>query len=235
MTTNELNEKEKNIIDNNDKKPNKFLSIFNKFYDYNYPKKNWKKASDATTWSLVGILCTLVIAVILILMIGFKPAVVMTPSMKPNINPGSLVFYKQVDAETLKVNDVITFYSSKSDKDKNATSWTHRIIEIIENADGTYSFKTKGDNNNTADSAIISEDLLLGKVQFIIPWIGTLFFFIKNHLLIIVGAIISLVIFYYLVKTYLAGRKENENNKDQNNEDKNGKDNKEEKVISSKW
>ena len=216
------NEMLNQTIEEKEEKKNHF-AFLNKFYNYNYPKKNHKKATDALTWNLVGILGTLLVVVIMLLIVGFKPAVVTTPSMKNNINPGDLIFFKDVPAETINVGDVITFYATENDKAKKKVPFTHRVIEIITNDDGTLSFRTQGDNNKTPDNNIIPESRVLGKVQVVIPWIGLIFFFVKNNLLIIIGAAISIIIFSYIVKMYLSGKndkKDEENKNDSETKDK---------------
>lgn len=162
-------------------------------------KSKKRKVGDIIAWVLVGLLSAFVAVVLIMLMIGFRPAVVLTPSMTPNIMPGDMVVFKKVDAEKLKVGDVITFYMTQEAMDKKGTSFTHRIIEIIPNGDGTYSFRTQGDANETPDSSITPESRVLGKVQFVVPWVGRLFLFIKNNLLVIIGCIISIVLLCYLL------------------------------------
>ena len=204
---------EKNNIENNEKNIKK-------------EKTKTRKIVDIVTWCFVGLLGLILIAVLFLLMLGYKPAVVTSPSMKPNINPGALIFFKDVPAESIKVGDVITFYSTEKDKQNKNVPFTHRVIEIIPNDDGTLKFRTKGDNNEKADVAIIPESRVLGEVKIVIPWVGVVFFFVKNNLLILIGATISIIIFSYIVKMYLSGKKENKDG--DNNDNSENKDKKEE-------
>ncbi len=97
---------------------------------------------------------------------GYKPFIVLSGSMEQEIYQGDLVLTKIVDPATLKVNDIIAF------RDQEDTVTTHRIIDIITNEGETY-FITKGDNNNSQDSNLVSFDDVEGIYLFRIPGIGT--------------------------------------------------------------
>ena len=58
---------------------------------------------------------------------GHKMYVVLTGSMKPEINPNDIVIVKKVKQESLKKGDIITFLN-----DRQTTTVTHRIIELVE-------------------------------------------------------------------------------------------------------
>lgn len=103
----------------------------------------------------------------------FNAYVVLTGSMLPEIQVYDVVVTKKVDAENLKEGDVITFASA--DTRFLGTIITHRIIKKNPPS-GTegFSFQTKGDNNNVADSALVPEDRIFGKVILKIPKLGYL-------------------------------------------------------------
>ena len=87
--------------------------------------------------------------------VGFRTYSILSGSMEPEINTGDLAIVKSVDAEDVKVGDIITFkYEGKV--------VTHRVVE--KNEEG---FITKGDNNNTNDTEIVRGEDLIGKVYFI--------------------------------------------------------------------
>lgn len=102
----------------------------------------------------------------------FNGYVVLTGSMLPNIKPNDVVFTKKVPGAKLEPKDIITFASS--DPRFNGTIITHRIIEKFKTNAGTYEFRTKGDNNNVADDALVQEDNIMGKVILKIPKLGYL-------------------------------------------------------------
>ena len=103
----------------------------------------------------------------------YNAYVVLTGSMLPGIQVGDVVVTKKVDAATLQEKDIITFASA--DTRFLNTIITHRIIKKNYDAENkTYSFQTKGDNNNVADSALVPEANIFGKVILKIPKLGYL-------------------------------------------------------------
>ncbi|MBR3161264.1 MAG: signal peptidase I [Bacilli bacterium] len=99
--------------------------------------------------------------------------VVLTGSMLPEIQVYDVVVTKRQDAKDLKEGDVITFASS--DTRFAGTIITHRIIKKNYNSKTkSYTFQTKGDNNNVADSALVSPNNIFGRVILKIPKLGYL-------------------------------------------------------------
>ena len=101
---------------------------------------------------------------------GIAPMSVETESMKDTLNQGDLIFSKvATPGETaFAVDDIVSFYQDIEGKQRINT---HRIIEIVKDQDLTY-YRTKGDNNNQEDNAIIDNDKVIGKVLFRIKSIG---------------------------------------------------------------
>ena len=93
---------------------------------------------------------------------GFTPYVVLSGSMEPTIQTGSLCFInKNASYKGIKNKDIIAF------KLKNGTLVTHRVVDITNKG-----FVTKGDNNNKNDNGIVKTDNYIGKNVFWIPKIG---------------------------------------------------------------
>ena len=80
---------------------------------------------------------------------GYKPFIVLSGSMETEIYEGDLALVKVIDANKLKVNDIIAF------RDDEKYVVTHRIVEIIKDNDGEVAFVTKGDNNNAKDEGTV--------------------------------------------------------------------------------
>ena len=101
--------------------------------------------------------------------VGLKPYSVLSGSMQSVYPTGSLLYIKDVNPETLEVGDVITF------KMAGGTLCTHRIIEIVPDEDNPniVRFRTKGDENDTADPLVDSSNVV-GKAVFCIPMLGYL-------------------------------------------------------------
>jgi len=56
----------------------------------------------------------------------------------------------------------------------------HRAVEKTLNEDGTYSFKTWGDNNDWPDGGTIDESRIIGRyVGFKVPWLGNIALFFE--------------------------------------------------------
>ena len=103
----------------------------------------------------------------------YNAYVVLTGSMLPKIQVYDVVVTKKVEASELKVGDVITFASA--DTRFLNTIITHRIIKKNYDPDTkSYSFQTRGDNNNVADSALVPQGNIYGKVFLKIPKLGYL-------------------------------------------------------------
>lgn len=125
----------------------------------------------------------------------FSMYTIVSPSMTPNINVYDIVIDKKVENfEELKVGDVITFISTSSIS--NGMTITHRIVDIIETESGT-KYKTKGDNNLTADYSLVTQDKIIGKVKFRIPQLGRVQFFLSSKggwlIIILIPALIIIL------------------------------------------
>lgn len=113
--------------------------------------------------------------------------VILTQSMHPTIKAGDMVVdYRNSDG-LYDVGDIITFVST--DTFSNGVTITHRIVEIID-SDNKTMYRTKGDNNNTADNTPVPMDNVIGKVIFKIPKVG----FIQQFLVTKTGWLVAIVL-----------------------------------------
>lgn len=139
----------------------------------------------------------------------FNAYVVMSGSMLPTIQVKDIVVTKKVPEEKLEVGDIITFISP--DTRFGGISVTHRIIEkYYDESIGSYSYRTQGDNNNIADSVLVPNKNILGKVILKVPKLGYLQDILSSKGgLIIVVLIPCLVILSYDIMKLLkkAGQK----------------------------
>ena len=104
---------------------------------------------------------------------------IISPSMTPNIKVYDVVFVKKSNTQDLKVNDVITFYSTNTYF--GGTPITHRIVDILEVPDIGVMYRVKGDANEKADDEKVYPNNVLGKVVFKIPQLGRLQFFLASR------------------------------------------------------
>lgn len=96
-------------------------------------------------------------------LLHLKPVVVVSGSMEPSIMTGSLAFIDKKD-KVIEEGDIISFYAGDA-------LVTHRVIEITENG-----YRTKGDNNESADAGLVTDSQLEGTLIFNLQGMG---FFLK--------------------------------------------------------
>lgn len=96
---------------------------------------------------------------------NYQVKIVKSGSMEPAIKTGSIVVIKP--GAEYKVGEIITF--GKDDKKNIPTS--HRI-EAVRMVQGKMLYTTKGDANNASDSKEISQNEIIGKVVFRLPYLG---------------------------------------------------------------
>ncbi|MCX5775691.1 MAG: S26 family signal peptidase [Firmicutes bacterium] len=124
---------------------------------------------------------------------GYQTMIVLTDSMDPTLPVGDGIIVQKVDYSTLVASttleshdgDIITFYRSN-----DGVIVTHRIIQVIENIDGTRTFRCLGDNLHAtncptsgcsvANSDFVAEKYVLGKVIDVSPAIGKVHSFFSS-------------------------------------------------------
>jgi signal peptidase len=109
-------------------------------------------------------------------------------SMEPAIPRGSLVL--ALPGAAYGVGDVVAIQSG------GATPYTHRIIRLAER-DGRPYFETKGDSSPGPDPQLVPLDALIGRVAFVMPYLGFLVFLVASGaglfgLLLLGAAILAL-------------------------------------------
>jgi signal peptidase len=147
--------------------------------------------------------------------LGYKPLIVLSDSMKPTYKTNSVIYYKEVPKEELKVGDIITF-----EMDKELVS--HRIYEIKGDI-----FITKGDANNAPDNLNITYEQIKGKdIKYMIPYIGVYISFINRNLYLVPVVVVILILEFILSNTKLFGKNKKvvENNNEKKEEKENGKE-----------
>lgn len=110
------------------------------------------------------------------ILIGLKPAVVKTGSMRPNYPPGTLILVKPTPAERLKLGNVITF--TDPDDPKRGLV-THRIVKI-ERVEGRPVFTTQGDANPVPDTWKLKLASDAGLMTYSVPEAGRLSFLVRT-------------------------------------------------------
>ena len=99
---------------------------------------------------------------------GVQLYTILSGSMEPTYHVGSLICVKKVAPEEVQVGDPITFVL-----DDTLVVATHRVIEIEQDDDGAFRYRTKGDANPTPDGEEgVHQNNLLGKPFLTIPYLG---------------------------------------------------------------
>lgn len=145
--------------------------------------------------------------------LGMTPLIVLTDSMADTIYSGDMIVCFDIEADDVEKGDIISFYDPAS---STGAVVTHRVIDIIENEDGTRSFITKGDNNNTEDKKPVPGENLIGEYQMRIPAAGHVAMFMQTPVGLILCVFIPLVL---LVGYDIIRRRFYEQNKQQNVDD----------------
>lgn len=133
----------------------------------------------------------------------FNAYVVLSGSMLPEIAIKDIVVTKKVPAEELEIGDIITFISP--DTRYGGISITHRILDkSYDESLGSYTYRTKGDNNNVADMALVPNNNILGKVILKIPKLGYIQDLLssKGGLIIIVLIPCLVILSYDIMKIF---------------------------------
>ncbi|MGG6310146.1 signal peptidase I SipW [Paenibacillus macerans] len=141
---------------------------------------------------------------------GYQLKTVLSGSMEPSIHTGSVVAIKPGgDMTRFAVGDVITF---RADENRLIT---HRIVEVTRHEEtGQVLYRTKGDNNNAADSEPVNPVNVTGVYTgFTVPYVGYAVSFagtkLGNITLLIIPGI--LLFLYALVSLWraIAGLEDN--------------------------
>lgn len=121
----------------------------------------------------------LLIVLVLVMMnldkVGIHFYYMMSNSMESVIPKGSLIVGDEVQADKLKVGDIITYIN------KDGLSITHQIVDIEPSYNnGGPAFWTKGTDNVDRDEYIVPYANVKGKVIFHVPFIGSFFMKVKQ-------------------------------------------------------
>ena len=124
--------------------------------------------------------------------LGVTPLIVLSGSMKPEIHEGELIFSTDISPEDVREEMIISFFDPLS---TTGAIVTHKVVEIIDHGDGTVSWRTRGINNNSNDSALVPEKNLVGRYRFGIPLAGYVAMFMQSTAGLVVCVAVPLVLF----------------------------------------
>ena len=136
---------------------------------------------------------------------GYRFYNVLTPSMTPTIPVGSMVLVKMVDVNELQPDDIITYSTSRD----GSLVVTHRIRDIVKTED-SLAFVTKGDANLVDDFNPVLASQVIGRVNLIIPYLGSIMTYIQRNLVLVIASIIALILIIELISYVIKSRKSKE-------------------------
>ena len=116
--------------------------------------------------------------------------IVQSGSMEPAIKTGAMVVIRP--SSEYRVGDVIMF----GEDTKTKVPTTHRIV-ADEVRGGVFYYTTKGDANEDPDSQQVTQNEVIGKVLFSIPYLGYVLDFAKKPLgfALLIGVPAAIVVF----------------------------------------
>ena len=139
---------------------------------------------------IINVLTTLIIVVggvfLALYFCGIVPYIVLSGSMEPTIETGSLCFInKHSDFKSIQKDDIIAFRLN------DGTLVTHRAVLIND-----LGIMTKGDNNKENDTSYVTNNNYVGKNIFWIPKIGytVMAFQSPKGRIIIISAVVVLLV-----------------------------------------
>lgn len=118
-------------------------------------------------WGVAAVGLLLAAAIALPLAFGARPQTVLTGSMEPAISPGDVVVDERIAPGEAELGDVVTF----RDPEDQSRLITHRVV-AIRRAGSHYWFRTRGDANNTTERWRVAAAGDLGRVAYVVPWVG---------------------------------------------------------------
>lgn len=124
---------------------------------------------------------------------GYQLYIVLSGSMSPSFEAGSIVLVRPLDAAEVRAGDIITYRDP--DPEKADTITTHRVVAVSPTE--PLGFITRGDANDANDPLPVPGGSLIGRVDYSVPYLGYLFSFVRTRtgilLLVIVPAVLIIV------------------------------------------
>lgn len=143
---------------------------------------------------------------------GYSPFSVRTDSMAPTLSKGDYILVEECEAETLKVGDVVTYFTFI---DGARVVNTHRIVDVIN--DGTLvQYQTQGDNKETnpePDPVLLAPGDVIGiYTDKRIPKMGAVIDYLSTQIGFFLVILLPVLLFtlyqiYNLVKIILHNQK----------------------------
>lgn len=161
-----------------------------------------RKVWNIITNLILGILILFILAFFALFAMGMRPYVIVSGSMEPTIQTGSVCFVDEtVTYEEVQENDIIAYEAA------NGSYVTHRAIDITESG-----IETKGDNNDVSDGVSTTEENFIGLTKFSIPYLGYFSRFIATTTgKVVVGSIFVIFMILNVIIQEVTSKKQKKN------------------------
>ena len=143
---------------------------------------------------------------------GYQMYIVLSGSMSPEFDTGSLAFVRETDPAELAVGDIITYRSAPG----SDSLTTHRIVEVRNGSD--LRFVTRGDANTVNDPSPVQAENVVGRVTGSVPYMGYVMDFAQTRqgliLLIFVPGVLIIIFELGKILRYLTQKDNQEGGKE---------------------
>lgn len=95
---------------------------------------------------------------------GYSVFRVVTGSMEPEIPTGAILINKKTDISHIRENDIVCFIAKV--EEIRGKVITHRVTEVLTDAQGNIYLETRGDANLATDQYYVDEENLIGRVTW---------------------------------------------------------------------
>ncbi len=176
-------------------------------------KKILNTLLSALWWAFLAVLVLLMVQIIgakaegrVPKIFGYSVMQIITGSMEDTIPTGSYILVKEIPADEVKKDDIISFYSD--DIKIYGMPNTHRVVDIKETEEGL-EFVTRGDANSANDRVSAKSDKLIGVYVANLNALNDFADFLEN------GGIYAIIAFIWISTAFMMGytiykRKKNE-------------------------
>ncbi len=151
-------------------------------------KMGWDVAKNILTWILIIVTVFMLLFTVVSVttfnrsdrsIFGYKAYIVLSDSMSAtDFKAGDLILIRDVDADTLKEGDIVSYISQNPDS--FGQTITHKIRSKTTDAKGNPGFITYGTTTGVDDEYMVYYSDIIGQYRMKIPVIGRLFNFLKT-------------------------------------------------------
>lgn len=151
-----------------------------------------KKLMKTLSTVLVVAIVVLAVGLVGARFLGFEVYTVLSGSMEPTYETGSVVWVRHCGPSEVKVGDPITFVLNE-----DLVVATHRVVKVDQE---NGQFTTKGDANVSEDGSPVLFENLIGKPMLSIPKLGYFVSFIQKPpgMYVAIGVVAILVLLVFL-------------------------------------